>query len=114
MNNKDIIRSTVAAALMALALTVQATEYRLQKSRDFQPEYPRAALNNGLEGWVDLRVTVNPDGAVSQLEVVDAEPRRVFERSALRAANQWQFVPPAEAGIAEPQQAVFRVTFRLQ
>lgn len=62
-----------------------------------EPDYPREALLDRREGWVDLDVSVNADGSVEDVQVVEASPRRVFERAAVRAVSKWQF----EAGVAQ-------------
>ena len=116
MNNKNKILCALFCGVLisGLATTAMASEFRLQKSQDVQPVYPRSALSRDIEGWVDLRVTVSTDGEVSDIEVIAAEPRRVFERAAVRAVSRWQFVPPQNSGISEPQQGLFRITFAIQ
>jgi TonB family protein len=114
-NNKRFLCALLFSLLLSVeSVTAMASDFRLQKSRNVQPDYPRSALSREIEGWVDLRVTVNIDGEVSDIEIVAAEPRRVFERAAIRAANRWEFVPPRDSGIEEPQQGVFRITFALE
>ena len=49
------------------------------------PQYPRNELLAGVEGWVKVRFTVEPDGSVSSPKVVESKPPRVFDSSALRA-----------------------------
>ena len=88
-----------------------STHYRLVKAAGPDPEYPRRALSNGQEGWVDLRFTVAPDGQIEAVEVVKAEPRQVFERSALGAASQWVFEAPSDAGVTETISGIYRVNF---
>ena len=88
-------------------------DFELVKSRHVAPEYPRRAVADGREGWVDLAITVNPDGTVSNVAVLAAEPRRVFERPAIRAAKKWKFKPPADSEISLPITRTFRVSFRL-
>ncbi len=61
--------------------------------RQVQPQYPANALRKGLTGKVELRFLVETDGSVSQVQVVSSEPGDVFERSAVRAVEQWRFSP---------------------
>ena len=63
-----------------------------------QPEYPQDALRRGTTGAVTLEFTVNPDGSVSNLTVVSATPRGVFERGVQSTVRRWRFQP-----IAAPQ-----------
>jgi TonB family protein len=46
--------------------------------------YPREARRSSTEGNVLLKVTVNPDGTVANAEVVNSNPRRVFDRAAVQ------------------------------
>jgi protein TonB len=55
------------------------------------PQYPRNELLAGVEGWVKVRFTVEPDGSVSSPRVVQSKPPRVFDSSALRAIKKWKF-----------------------
>ncbi len=68
------------------------------------PMYPRAAANNSVEGWVTMRFTISETGAVTQLEVIDAQPPVVFDRAAMQAVQQWQYKPTIVKGkpVARP------------
>ena len=78
-----------------------------------EPDYPRKAVRAGQEGWVRLAFTITPSGSVTDVVVVDAQPRRVFERSAQRALEQWRFQPQLINGRAVPRQAVQVIEFKL-
>ena len=58
-----------------------------------QPSYPQDALNAGTAGEVVLSFTVNTDGSVSDLNVVSARPRGVFERGVRSSVSRWKFQP---------------------
>jgi len=62
------------------------------------PEFPRAAQRREIEGHVVVRYSVTADGAVSDIEVVEATPAGVFERSVMRALESWRYAsgPGAE------------------
>lgn len=74
------------------------------------PEYPREAWRRGLEGWVDVELTIGADGRVVDARVVSSQPRGIFERAALRAVVQWVFDPAAAGEGART--GIFRVDFR--
>lgn len=59
------------------------------------PLYPTRAAEEGIEGWILLSFTVTEDGSVdaSSMQVMDAEPADIFDRSALRAAEKFLFQP---------------------
>jgi protein TonB len=52
-------------------------------SAAFQQSFPREARRSGQEGSVTLAVQVGPDGKVIGAEVVNSNPRRVFDRAAI-------------------------------
>jgi periplasmic protein TonB len=78
-----------------------------------EPNYPRDAVLRGLEGWVRLRFTINPDGTVSNPVVVAAEPPRVFNREAIQAILRWRFRPRIVDGEAVPREAEQVIEFKL-
>ena len=66
------------------------------------PDYPLAALSKDLHGWVLLEFTVQTDGSVIDVEVVencatievfycDNEPNNIFDKSALKAAQSYVY-----------------------
>jgi protein TonB len=57
------------------------------------PVYPASALRSGVEGWVELLFTITETGAVRDIEIVDAEPRGVFESAATQAVGNWRYRP---------------------
>jgi protein TonB len=79
----------------------------------FPPRYPQRALMRHIEGKVVLRFTINPDGSVSDPEVIESEPPGYFEQSALRAIRRWQFHPKVVDGKAVTRKATQTISFRL-
>ncbi|MBS0211619.1 MAG: energy transducer TonB [Proteobacteria bacterium] len=61
-----------------------------------QPEYPRAALRDGVSGEVTVSFTVGADGSVTGASIVKADPKRVFDAAALDAIRKWKFEAPGE------------------
>src|SRR5690606_31847285 len=58
-----------------------------------QPDYPFKALRAGTEGQVVLAFTITTEGNVTDAEVLQAQPRGVFESAALSAVSQWRYRP---------------------
>jgi len=67
------------------------------------PEYPPQASRDGKEGWVRLSFTINEVGGVEDVEVLDADPKRIFDRSAKRALRKWKYRPKIVDGVPEKQ-----------
>ena len=77
------------------------------------PQYPRAELLSGVEGYVKVRFTVNEDGTVSKPRVVESRPPRVFDLAALTAIKKWKFRPKVINGVAMKQDGVQIIDFKL-
>lgn len=58
-----------------------------------QPVYPPAAQRAGTAGEVVVSFTVNSDGSVSDINIVSARPRGVFDRNVQTAVRRWKFQP---------------------
>lgn len=58
-----------------------------------EPKYPVEAAKNGTFGSVMMRILVNEDGDVEAVDVINAYPQGVFEKSALRAVKGWKYAP---------------------
>lgn len=67
------------------------------------PKYPPEAARDGKEGWVELSFTINKVGGVEDVEVIDADPKRIFDREAKRALRKWKYKPKVVDGIAQVQ-----------
>ncbi|HID44474.1 MAG TPA: energy transducer TonB [Chromatiaceae bacterium] len=79
-----------------------------------EPRYPSRAAMEGIEGWVKVGFTINPDGTVSNVRVIDANPRRIFNRAATRAIKKWRFRPKKINGKAVTQQGIQTLNFKLE
>lgn len=76
-----------------------------------EPRYPTKALKRGAEGYVVMKFTIDPTGKPVDVEVVEANPKRMFEREAIRALKKWKYQPKVLDGGAISQ---FGQTVRLE
>ncbi|CAN5234766.1 energy transducer TonB [soil metagenome] len=77
------------------------------------PQWPREALLNGIEGFVEVEFTIQPDGTVADVQVINAEPRRLFVRNAIRAILKWKFKPRIIDGQPTSRRATQKIEFKL-
>lgn len=78
-----------------------------------EPSYPPAAARRGQEGEVTAEFTVRPDGSVTDIVIIDAKPRGVFEQAARRSLAKWKFKPRQLNGKAIASRARQTITFSL-
>ena len=75
------------------------------------PVYPRKAIADGTEGWVELQFTITGAGTVANVAVVDSDPKGVFDAAASKAVQSWKHAPRVEDGRAIERRGV-RVVLR--
>lgn len=78
-----------------------------------QPQYPRNAARDKIEGYVVMELTVNPDGSVRSARPVESKPRGVFEQAAVQSIIKWRFKPKVVDGKPVEQKALQRLDFKL-
>ncbi len=79
-----------------------------------EPQYPRKALMEGITGWVKFKFTVGTDGTPLDIELIDSNPKRMFDRDARKAIYKWKFKPKIIDGKAiEQPNMYYTMEFRL-
>ena len=73
------------------------------------PVFPRQAQRDGISGRVIAHVVVQPNGSVSEVRIISAQPPRVFDREVIRALSQWKFNPEPVGFIGE-----YEIVFNLK
>ena len=63
-----------------------------------EPQYPRKARMQNIEGWVTLQFNITPAGTVSGIQILDSKPSRIFDRAAVKALRKWKYRPKVEDG----------------
>lgn len=91
-------RSFVFAVAVALSFALPAQANNLKPIKRVEPQYPPEAARSGTTGFVEVEFTVDAEGKVTSVSVVNAKPTRTFEQSAVRAVKQWKFEPGGGKG----------------
>lgn len=55
------------------------------------PSYPDRARRLGKEGVVKVRYDIDTDGRITNVEIIEATPKGLFEREVKRAMNRWLY-----------------------
>ena len=66
-------------------------QFEVQPTHRVEPKYPIEAAKAGTEGSVVLKFDVIADGSVRNVEVVNAQPAYVFDKTAITALQQWRY-----------------------
>lgn len=79
-----------------------------------RPSYPMRARRLGIEGWVKVKFIVNRDGRVRDLEIVDVDPKGVFESSVTQSVSQYRFKPGTVDGHAVEVRVMTTIRFKME
>jgi TonB family protein len=71
------------------------------------PKYPKQALRDHAQGTVVLKLSVNPEGQVSNASVISGDPE--FTDAALRSSRKWKYIPYYVNG--RPAEVTAKVVF---
>ena len=74
------------------------------------PAYPQSVREAGIEGSVELALTVLRDGRVGWVRTLGATPRGYFEQAAAEGVRRWRFEPARRNG--EPIECRMRTRVR--
>lgn len=73
-----------------------------------QPGFPNVAVRAGLtQGSVSARIFIEKNGNVSKVEVLDARPRKYFDKEVVASLLTWKYAP-----ISNPQTKIIEVNFK--
>ncbi len=96
-----LLTLTALSALLlgALAPASHAQSARKAVSKE-APAFPSDALDEGItSGSVKARLSVGADGSVTKVDILEANPKGVFEKSATRTLMRWKYEPGAAESI---------------
>ena len=78
------------------------------------PLYPLRAKRRGVEGWVRVKFLVRENGAVAQVEIIEAAPEKLFDNSVRRCVSDWRFKPGTVDGEPVDVWAETIIRFKLE
>ncbi|PIE61125.1 MAG: biopolymer transporter ExbB [Desulfobacterales bacterium] len=78
------------------------------------PRYPYRAKRMGIEGVVKVRFLVSKEGDISQIEILSANPPKIFNESVLKAVSSWKYAPGELMGRKVATRVTTSVIFKLE
>jgi len=87
------MKKSVFRALAAAALFVSFGAYaQMHPVSKVDPEFPREAqLASVDKGRVKARLTIDASGEVTRVDIIESNPRRIFDRAVTRSLSQWRY-----------------------
>jgi len=77
------------------------------------PVYPFRAREQGIEGVVQVKILVNADGSVGDVQIGDSRPANTFDNAVLNAVPNWRFEPGVIGGKKVTAWVVTALRFQL-
>jgi protein TonB len=95
-------RMAYAACALVLSLPSVAALADPHVVQRVEPEFPHEAVRAGIDhGTVKARMTLAGSGEVTRVEILDATPRRLFDRAVVSALSQWKYDAGADKRVVE-------------
>lgn len=113
----NIVDGLVGGLRIGMANQTDTRQYgtgRAEALVRIEPQIPRRAAIQGIEGFVRVRFTIRADGSVTNARVVESRPGRVFDRAALKAIERWRFRPRMVDGRPVERQATQKFELQLE
>ncbi|HAS8420074.1 TPA: energy transducer TonB [Vibrio vulnificus] len=102
------MRFNVSGVAVSIPATVSApTQNATNTTKQLMPlsrveaVYPAKAKKRRIEGYVILKFDIDETGRTKNIEVVEAQPARFFERNAMDAIKRWRYQPQIVDGQAQ-------------
>ena len=78
-----------------------------------EPYYPKSAKDDGIEGYVNLSFVVDQLGKITNINIIDSKPSKIFDESAIAAVRSWKYKPKCQDGKALDDEVIVGLTFEL-
>lgn len=106
MTSKPTLFKLLAASLLALSAASSFASPKIVKK--VPPEFPSEATRQSVSsGVVKAKMTIDGTGKVTAVDIVEAQPRRVFDKAVTNALLDWRF-----EGTGEVQTHEVKLVFR--
>ena len=99
------------AAIIFVVFTSVTPQETPQVKKRVDPKYPAILKQAGIDGDVDVTVTINEEGQIQKIDASNATDPR-FIPAAMEAVQQWEFAPATKGGV--PIKAEVTIPFKFR
>ncbi len=96
---------------IAMSDLPQVAEKSLTRINKLEVQYPTRAMQDNVEGWVEIGYTIGANGSVANVKVLNSEPAKVFEAAATKAVGRLRYKPPLKDGKPIAVGTMIRIVF---
>ena len=89
----------------------QVAEKSLTRINKLEIQYPTRAMQDNVEGWVEIGYTIAANGTVANVKVLNSEPAKIFEAAATKAVGRLRYKPPLKDGKPIAVGTMIRIVF---
>ncbi|HMD27594.1 MAG TPA: TonB family protein [Steroidobacteraceae bacterium] len=89
----------------------QVAEKSLTRANKLDVQYPTRAMQDNVEGWVELGYTVAANGSVTNVKIINSQPANIFDAAATRAVGHLRYKPPLKDGKPISVGTMVRIVF---
>jgi protein TonB len=96
---------------IAMSGLPQVAEKTLTRANKLDVQYPTRAIQDNVEGWVELGYTVAANGSVTNVKIISSQPANIFDAAATRAVSRLRYKPPLKDGKPISVGTLVRIVF---
>src|SRR5271170_698712 len=89
----------------------QMQEKSLTRIGKLEVQYPKQAMQDDAAGWVEIGYTVGANGSVSNVNILNSEPAKVFDAAAIKAVSRLRYKPVLKDGKPISVSTMLRLVF---
>ncbi|CAH6867571.1 Protein TonB [Vibrio chagasii] len=107
---KLLVLILVAGCSSSVENSLSSEYLDLEPTKFVLPRYPKVALESNLSGYVVMTFNINKQGDVTNIVVVESNPKGIFDKAAVQALSKWKYEPHKDVEfIAQIQKLVFKI-----
>ena len=93
--------------------TKSTAKYKIGTIQNPHPEYPMIARKKGWQGRLLLNVSVNKNGDVTNINVVETSGFEILDKTSVKTIKNWKFIPARIGGKNIEDNLNIPVSFKL-